>query len=103
VRGTVLQVKAKTLTEHIAHGTFRKDRHAHLLNEAARPPDISAAQWRYLRVELLGPEDAARGDHYIYRSENCMVHGTECEVMFATETEATVGCNPLDYPEPIVA
>ena len=89
--------------EHIAQGTFRKDRHAALLNEAERPEDISQAQWRYLRIELLGPEDAATGDFYSYRCDDCLVHGSDCEAMFATETEAKVGCNPLDFPEPVFA
>jgi hypothetical protein len=89
--------------EHVAQGTFRKDRHAALLHETERPEDISPAQWRYLRVELLGPEDAANGDFYSYRCEDCLVHGSDCEAMFATENEAKVGCNPLDFPEPVLA
>jgi hypothetical protein len=34
---------------------------------------------------------------------DCLVHGRECEELFPTETAAKVGCNPLDFPEPVFA
>jgi hypothetical protein len=96
-------MRAKTLQEHIAQGTFRPDRHRALLNESERPKDVSDAEWRYLRVTLLGPEEAHSADEMVHRCDDCLVHGCECEELFPTETAAKVGCNPLDFPEPVFA
>jgi hypothetical protein len=96
-------MRAKTLEEHIAQGTFRPDRHRALLNESTRPKEMSAAEWRYLRVTLLGPEEAASPDVMVDRCDDCLVHGCKCEELFPTEAAAKVGCNPLDFLEPLFA
>jgi hypothetical protein len=95
-------MRAKTLQEHVAQGTFRPDRHRGLLNESERPKDISPNEWRYLRIALLGSV-ADRGDVMVHCCDHCLVHGCECEELFPTETAAKFGCNPLDFAEPVIA
>ena len=34
---------------------------------------------------------------------DCLVHGSECAVLFENEAAAKVGCNPLNFPEPLFA
>jgi hypothetical protein len=34
---------------------------------------------------------------------DCLVHGSECPVLFESTPAAAVGCNPLDFPEPVFA
>jgi hypothetical protein len=47
---------AKTLQQHLAEGTFRKDRHEYLLKDSARPDGMLLDEWRSLRRLLLGPD-----------------------------------------------
>jgi hypothetical protein len=94
-------MRAKTLQGRIAQGTghLRPDRHRALLNKSDRL-DMSAAEWRYLRVALLGPEEADDPDAMVHRCDHSLLHVSKCEGLFPTEAAAKVGCNPLDFPEP---
>jgi hypothetical protein len=48
--------RAKTLQEHISQGTFRRDRHSHLLADGKRPRGMPLVEWQALRLMVLGPE-----------------------------------------------
>jgi hypothetical protein len=61
---------------------------------------MSAAEWRYLRVTLLGPEEADDPEA-LHRCDHRLLHVSKCEELFPTEPRRRSAATRSTFQSPL--